>query len=167
MRRGNGLSISSTWLHQRFFGGVCAAHLFYFLCCPIMCLYVLSSVTITALKRCSVRLYLQLFVGGIISYLRYLCLFGYSGVQHILCCIFVLFFFVLCKCFPRASTMTTLTYNQVDSIIIKTAMILNIIHNMLNLRDTEVTICIILVVLKRADVLNQIQIQVTSIAMRG
>ena len=132
-----------------------------------MCLYVLSSVTITALKRCSVRLYLQLFVGGIISYLRYLCLFGYSGVQHILCCIFVLFFFILCKCFPRASTMTTLTYNQVDSIIIKTAMILNIIHNMLNLRDTEVTICIILVVLKRADVLNQIQIQVTSIAMRG
>ena len=23
------------------------------------------------------------------SYLRYLCLFAYSGVQHILCCIFV------------------------------------------------------------------------------
>ena len=30
------------------------------------------------------------------SYLRYLCLFVYSGVQHILCCVFVLFFFVLC-----------------------------------------------------------------------
>jgi len=29
------------------------------------------------------------------SYLRYLCLFAYSGVQHILCCVFVLFFFVL------------------------------------------------------------------------
>jgi hypothetical protein len=28
------------------------------------------------------------------SYLRYLCLFAYSGVQHILCCVFVLFFFV-------------------------------------------------------------------------
>jgi hypothetical protein len=26
------------------------------------------------------------------SYLRYLCLFGYSGVQHILCCVFVSFF---------------------------------------------------------------------------
>jgi len=30
------------------------------------------------------------------SNLRYLCLFSYSGVQHILCCIFVLFVFVLC-----------------------------------------------------------------------
>ena len=31
-------------------------------------------------------------------YLRYLCLFAYGGggVQHILCCISVLFFFVLC-----------------------------------------------------------------------
>jgi len=27
------------------------------------------------------------------SYLRYLCLFAYSGVQHILCCV------VLCFCF--------------------------------------------------------------------
>jgi hypothetical protein len=33
-------------------------------------------------------------VGGLVSYLRYLCLFAYSGVQHILCCVFVLFFFV-------------------------------------------------------------------------
>jgi len=30
------------------------------------------------------------------SYLRYLCLFGYSGVQHILCFVFALFVFVLC-----------------------------------------------------------------------
>jgi len=30
------------------------------------------------------------------SYLRYLCLFAYSDIQHILCCVFVLFFFVLC-----------------------------------------------------------------------
>jgi len=36
------------------------------------------------IKRCSVRLYLQLFVGELMSYLRYLCLFAYSGVQHIL-----------------------------------------------------------------------------------
>ena len=32
----------------------------------------------------------------IMSYLRYLCLFAYSGVQHILCYVFVLFVFVLC-----------------------------------------------------------------------
>jgi hypothetical protein len=30
------------------------------------------------------------------SYLRYLCLFAHSGVQHILRCVFVLFVFVLC-----------------------------------------------------------------------
>ena len=54
------------------------------------------SVTITAYKRCSVRLYLQLFVGGRMSYLRYLCLLTYSGVQLKLCCGFVLFSFVLC-----------------------------------------------------------------------
>ena len=47
-------------------------------------------------KRCSVRLYLQLFVGGLMSYLRYLCFFAYGNVQHILCCVFVLLFFVLC-----------------------------------------------------------------------
>jgi hypothetical protein len=46
------------------------------------------------LQRCSVRLYLQ-FVGGCVSYLRYLCLFVHSVVQHI-CCVFVLFFFFLC-----------------------------------------------------------------------
>jgi hypothetical protein len=43
---------------------------------------VVMSVTISALKQCPVRLYLQLFVGGIMSYLYYLCLFAYSGVKH-------------------------------------------------------------------------------------
>jgi hypothetical protein len=32
---------------------------------------------------CSVRLYLQLFVGGHMSYVRYVCLSEYSNVQHI------------------------------------------------------------------------------------
>jgi hypothetical protein len=57
---------------------------------------VVITVTISASKRCSVRLYLQLFVGGLMSYLRYLCLLAYSGVQHILGCVFALFIFVLC-----------------------------------------------------------------------
>jgi hypothetical protein len=30
------------------------------------------------------------------SYLRYLCLFTHSCVQHILCCVFVLFFLPIC-----------------------------------------------------------------------
>jgi accessory gene regulator protein AgrB len=29
------------------------------------------------------------------SYLRHLCFFAHSGDQHILCCVFALFFFVL------------------------------------------------------------------------
>ena len=45
-------------------------------------------VTISTYNRCSVRLYLQLFVGNIMSYLCYLYLFAHSGVQHILCCVF-------------------------------------------------------------------------------
>jgi hypothetical protein len=36
---------------------------------------------------CWVRRYLKLFVGGCMSYLRYLCLFACSGVQRILCCV--------------------------------------------------------------------------------
>jgi hypothetical protein len=47
-------------------------------------------------RACSVRLYFQLFVGGLGSYLRYLCLFAYSGIQHILWCVFHLFVFFLC-----------------------------------------------------------------------
>ena len=38
------------------------------------------------------------------SYLCYLCLFACSGVQHILCCAFVLFFFVLLPVSPDFST---------------------------------------------------------------
>ena len=33
-------------------------------------------------------------------YLRYVCLFVHSGVQHILCWVFALFVFVLCTYFP-------------------------------------------------------------------
>jgi hypothetical protein len=40
-------------------------------------------------------LYLQLFVAGRMRYLRYLCVFLYSGVQHVLCCGFC--FFVILK----------------------------------------------------------------------
>ena len=39
--------------------------------------------------QCLVRLYPQLFVGECISYWHYLCLFMYSGVQHILCYVFL------------------------------------------------------------------------------
>ena len=48
---------------------------------------------------CSVRLYLQLFVGGRMSYLRYMCLFG-SSFPSVVCrrthVVFTLCVFVLC-----------------------------------------------------------------------
>ena len=58
IRNRNCLPFMSTWVHSRVFWWVCVAHLFMFLCCPIMCLYVLKSpvvmsVTISVWKRCS------------------------------------------------------------------------------------------------------------------
>jgi len=52
-----------------------------FLSFSVMCLYVLSSmlwlrVMISTLNRCSVCLFLLLFVEGFMSYLHYLCLFA-------------------------------------------------------------------------------------------
>jgi 4-amino-4-deoxy-L-arabinose transferase-like glycosyltransferase len=35
-------------------------------------------------RVCSIRLYLQLFVGGLLSYLHYLCLFG-SSLPPVVC----------------------------------------------------------------------------------
>ena len=57
---------------------------------------VVMSVTISAKKRCSVRLYLQLFVVGFMSCLRSLYLFAHSGVQHILSWVFFVGFFSSC-----------------------------------------------------------------------
>jgi uncharacterized membrane protein len=49
---------------------------------------IVMSFIISASKLYSVRLYLQLFAGECMSYLLYLCLLAYSGVQDILCCYF-------------------------------------------------------------------------------
>ena len=57
---------------------------------------VVVSGTTSVYKWCTVCLYHYLFVGGLMSYLRYLYFLPHSGVQHILCCVFILFFFVLC-----------------------------------------------------------------------
>ena len=41
-----------------------------------------------------IALNITIYLGGSMSYLSHLCLFAYSGVQRILCCVFVLFSFV-------------------------------------------------------------------------
>jgi hypothetical protein len=54
-----------------------------------------------------------------------------------------------CKYFPLVSKMPTLGYNEANNDITKNAIIiLAIIHNILNLRDIGVAICIILVLFK-------------------
>ena len=60
---------------------------------------VVVSVAVPAQERCSVRLYLQLFVVGLMSYLRYLYLFALSGVHHIVCCVFLCLVYPCCQFF--------------------------------------------------------------------
>ena len=110
IRSRNSLPFASTCVHPQLFGAR-GPHLFSFLCCSIMCLYVLSSMLWCSLrfphkKRCSVRLYPPVFLGRM-SYLRYLCLFAYSGVQHILCYIFVLF---SSSCVPYVASFSGLSF---------------------------------------------------------
>ena len=47
--------------------------------------------------------YLQMFVGGLMSYLRYLCLFAHSVVKHILSCVFFL------SCVPYVASFSGLS----------------------------------------------------------
>jgi len=59
---------------------------------------------------------------------------------------------------PHVS-MPTLTYNRASRVIKENATILNIIHNIFNLRDTEVVICMLLVLYKRGDGINHLNIR--------
>jgi len=94
------LPFARTCVHFWFFGGIRISH--YKQICGILLCVVTFWVpcwdvrTISVYKRCSVRLYPRLYVGGLMSCLRYLCLLAYSCDLRILCCVFVLFYFVLC-----------------------------------------------------------------------
>jgi hypothetical protein len=83
--------VSNTSMHSQLLG-----YLLGFLLCHYVSFRaefrVVLPVTISAWKRCSVRRYHQLFGGGFMSLLRYMCLLAHSSVQYILW----VFFFVLC-----------------------------------------------------------------------
>ena len=71
------LAIREHLIHLRFLVES-VTHFSSFLFCPIICLYVLSSVLWCPLRfPCSVRLGLQLFVGRLMSWLRYSCLLAF------------------------------------------------------------------------------------------
>ena len=78
-------SLSVYW-----WGPCCSLYFYSFLCCSIMCLHVLSSVLWCLLwfpYKNDVRF---IFTSS------YSNTFAHSDVQHILCCVLVLLFFVLC-----------------------------------------------------------------------
>ena len=63
-----------------------------------------GSCLIYVISVCLVRLYLQLFVGGLMSYLRYLCLFG-SSLPPVVCSrVHVLFTLLVCVWFVFTSS---------------------------------------------------------------
>jgi hypothetical protein len=72
--------------------------------------HVVMFATVFTQKRCSVRPYLQLFAGGISVLFT---LFTYSGVQHILCCVFSIF--VLCIICCKFSGLSILIASSVFS----------------------------------------------------
>ena len=70
-----------------------------------------------SLLGCSVRFYLQLFVGGfylqlfvggVMSCLRHLCLLVYNGVEHILCSVFCFICLRLVVCAPNIASFSVL-----------------------------------------------------------
>ena len=71
------------------------AHLFSFLWCPIMCLYVMSSVLWCSLRFRQKNEVRFVFTSSCL-YVLFTWFVFVCGVQHILCCVFDLFFFVLC-----------------------------------------------------------------------
>ena len=50
------------------------------------------------------------------SYLRYLCLLAYSGVQHILCCVFV-FLFLSSSCVPYVASFSGCSFLIAPSVL--------------------------------------------------
>jgi hypothetical protein len=91
--------IETTLNAPGFVEGIRVAHLLSCLCCAIMCFYALCSVLWSPLRfthSIDVRFVVTGTCCRLTHVLRYFCLFGYSGFRHILCCVFALFFFVLC-----------------------------------------------------------------------
>ena len=65
--------------------------------------------------------YLQLFVGWLMSYLRYMCLFVYSDVQHILCCVFC---FVCLRLVSRVTNVASFSGLSLSTVVCRLAHVL-------------------------------------------
>ena len=76
--------------------GPCCSSLLV-VCVVLLCVFTFW-VLCCAYKWCSIRLNLQLFLGGRMSYLSYLCLFECGGVQHM--CVCFVFLRLVCPMLP-------------------------------------------------------------------
>ena len=85
-------------VHSRFFVGVRVA---YLICVVLLCIlaFLIPCCDVHSdfrIKRCSVRPYLQLFVGGLMSHLCYLCLCLRILISKAYCVVFVFLRLVSC-----------------------------------------------------------------------
>jgi hypothetical protein len=73
------------------------------------------------------------------SYLRYLCLFAYIGVQHILCCVFVLFLRLVYPMLPVSLDYPFLIVPSVFSSIYYPCRMAKVGYGLLCLREQSLT----------------------------
>jgi uncharacterized membrane protein YesL len=64
---------------------------FRFFCVVLLCVFTFYVLRCDVHYDCSVRIYLQMFVWGCMSYLHCLSLYVYSGIQHISSCVLLCF----------------------------------------------------------------------------
>ena len=62
-----------------------------------------------------------------------------------------------CKCCPHVNKILTHTYNRANSVLFKNTITLKMMHDIFNLHDTEVIICIILVLERMASTILNIR----------
>ena len=76
----NCLPFASTWVHPWVFGGVRVGNVFNFLCCPIVCLYVLSPVLF-----CPARYPLKMSIRFKLDEISYLYIFIVLSTEAFFC----------------------------------------------------------------------------------
>ena len=82
------------------------AFMFWVPCCDVRYNFRIKTMFGSSLPSC--------FVGRLMFYLRYLCLFAHSGVQHILCYVFGLFFFSFCVHYVASFSGLSIYYCTFD-----------------------------------------------------
>ena len=88
---------SDTWVHPRFFSEVRCCSSFLFFVVVLLCVFTFRVPCCDVryhflLKRCSIHLYLQLFVGGLMSFFYVICVCFHIMVSNTYCVVFLFCF---------------------------------------------------------------------------